>query len=608
MILHVNIYTTWLIKYFVFLYFKLNFFIKIKKENNSRLVFSVLGQIDPENYSNSPTIIVEKISGSTSSVINPMQTSIQGGGDILPPIPPSSESAKFATKQSFRKKYPGAMLCQICNHKNSIYYCRICNLFVCFECNVRYNEHKNHDKINLEDGDAFLGCDVYREEIIKDINIIELGFKQTQQWMIDNTDRENFLQGLFKSLEYIRSHSLNLADMKTMYSLDEEMINDFKTEIDKIQVPKHREEIFEIFSNLNLKENELRNYTKFLNLQIIKTEYNKVLLKCLDKVKQNMDKLGTEVKARLAECEDIKFRNINDIKLYLKEYGMKRKKDKVENYLSKNYVPLEHRDSNTTEDKSEETNKSKNEKNNNNVENEKENNNNNHHHKSIHNSIINNFNNKISELKNDLLNKGSKKSIFSRNKLSINNSNNLSNLKLEGNSKSIIDKKLKDIKIMKTEKAKAKNKFKFKELINNFSVSNIPKKRELLMPLKINKKVNIKKNQTTNEISQIEKPKNLKKFLYKSKQELSEADFQDFPFSLKKKDKEKNIKSPTKKNESEDNDINDNKVKNKVNLNNIDFSSLIGTEKKISFMSPSRRDTHYRKSIFKKTNTIFENI
>ena len=69
-----------------------------------------------------------------------------------------------------------------------------------------YNEHKNHDRINLKDRDAFLGCDVYREEIIKDINIIELGYKQTQQWMIDNTDREAFLKGLFKLLEYIRSH------------------------------------------------------------------------------------------------------------------------------------------------------------------------------------------------------------------------------------------------------------------------------------------------------------------------------------------------------------------------------------------------------------------
>ena len=468
------------------------------------------------------------------------------------------------------------MLCQICNHKNSIYYCRVCNLFVCFECNVRYNEHKNHDKINLEDGDAFLGCDVYREEIIKDINIIELGYKQTQQWMIDNTDREAFLQGLFKLLEYIRSHSLNLADMKTMYSLDQEMINDFKVEIDKIQVPRHREDILESFSNLNLKENELRNYTKFLNLQIIKTEYNKVLLKCLDKVKQNMDKLGAEVKARLAECEDIKFRNINDIKLYLKEYGFKKNKDEVENYLSKNYVPKD----NDEEEMDEKKNSDK-EINSNNIDDKKINSNN---------ETINNK--KLTK----------KKSLLSRNKSNITNMNN--NVKFEKNKT-----EGKILKGLKLKPEKKKNKFKLKELINNFSVSNLPKHRELLIPLKINKKNNIKKNETTNELSNIEKPKNLKKLLFSKKQELSEADFLDYPFNLKKKEKEKETKSPTKKNESEDNDINDNKVKNTVNLQNIDFSSFIGTEKKISFLSPSRgRNNLYRKSIFKKTKAIFENL
>ena len=80
------------------------------------------------------------------------------------------------------------------------------------------------------------------------------------------------------------------------------------------------------------------------------------------------------------------------------------------------------------------------------------------------------------------------------------------------------------------------------ELINNFSVSNIPRKKELLVPLKIKKKNLIKKNETVNEISNIEKPKNLKRFLFNTKQELSEADFQDFPFNLKKKEKDKNMK------------------------------------------------------------------
>ena len=115
-----------------------------------------------------------------------------------------------------------------------------------------------------------------------------------------------------------------------------------------------------------------------------------------------------------------------------------------------------------------------------------------------------------------------------------------------------------------------------------------------------------------NELSNIEKPKNLKKVLFNTKQELSEADFQDFPFNLKKKGKnnEKLVKSPDKKNESDDNDL-DNKLnaKGPINLNNVDLSGFIGQEKKISFMSPSRgRNNLYRKSIVKKTKAIFDKI
>ena len=538
-------------------------------ENNSRLIFSVLSQIDPDNNSNSIIIRVESVPLPAIQ----SQTS----------IPTRSPSDDIKTESGKTKKNKGDItLCQICNYKNSIYYCRVCNLFVCFECNVRYNEHKNHDKINLEDGDAFLGCDVYREEIIKDINIIELGFKQTQQWMIDNTDREAFLQGLFKSLEYIRSHSLSLADMKTMYSLDQEMINDFKTEVDKIQVPKNREEIFESFNNLNLKENELRNYTKFLNLQIIKTEYNKVLLRCLDKVKQNMDQLGAEVKARLAECEEIKFRNINDIKLYLKEYGFKKKQNDIDNFLAKNYVPKEKNDKLNNEDNNEE--EADDDDNN---ENEK---------------------NDMSDEKNNIIilnpvSGTNKKSNLKKNLLTI------SGAKFDKNRNLTLDKRLKGLKLKHD---KVKNKFKLKELINNFTVSSLPKKKELLVPLKIKKSINLKKNETVNELSNIAKPKNLKKFLFNTKQELSEADFQDFPLNLKKKEKdiEKITKSPNRKNESDDNDL-DNKLnaKNPINLKNIDFSGFIGQEKKISFMSPSRgRNNLYRKSIVKKTKTIFDNI
>ena len=309
----------------------------IEIPNNSRLVFSVMGKTDPDNITGDETIYVSrksKLSSSNNDSFSNLRESVK-----LPIINSSINNDPFLDKISKSKKKGGGspITCQICNLKNSIFYCRVCNLFVCFECNVRFNEHKNHERINLEDGDSFLGCDVYREELINEINVIEIGYQKTLQWNIGNEERENFLQQLFKLLEQIRNNSLTLADMKTLYSVDQDIINDFRIEIDKIPKPRHKEEILEIYGNLNLKENELRNYIKYLNLQIIRTEYNKVLLKCLDKVKNNLEILSKEVKTKLNECEDIKFKGIEDVQVYIKESKLPKNQMDIGNYLSNNY-------------------------------------------------------------------------------------------------------------------------------------------------------------------------------------------------------------------------------------------------------------------------------
>ena len=536
-------------------------------KNNSRLVFSVMGKTDKDNIKGNETILVERKYSflKQKSLMNFRHSLSNSKLNMFSYLEESSKTKLPIIKNTNNKKKGACvMTCQICNHKNSIFYCRVCNLFVCFECNVRFNEHKNHERINLEDGDSFLGSEVYREEIKNEINVIEIGYQQTLEWMIDNQDREDFLQSLFKSLEQIRNHSLNLADLKTLYSFDQEIINDFKVEVDKIPKPAHREEILEIFGNLNLKENELRNYTKFLNLQIIKTEYNKVLLKCLDKVKKNIDQLGIEVKNKLAECEEIKYKNIEDIKLYIKESKLEKNQMDIKNYLAKNY-------------------------------------NNN-----INNNNINNNNIYLNQAKNSLTSNKKINNIKSPNK------DGKNNYFKEKEINKTVEKKIKPINL-KGELDKEKNKLNIKELIitNNYNSVNIKKKRELLVPLKINKKINIKNTGVLNEISNIEKPKNVKK-RFNTKQELSEADFQDFPFNSKKKEKESSDKNEESfsKDESEDKELNNPENESKLNLGfqNVDLSKFIGIEKKIYFKAPGRaKDTSYGKSQFNKRKPIFEN-
>ena len=503
-----------------------------------------MGKTDPDNINDEETIIVSKRKKRSSDFIPNSNSIMLNNNEDFSKLPLISSpiSDKFRQSEKLKNKKKGApcvMKCQICNHKNSIFYCRVCNLFICFECNVRFNEHRNHERINLEDGDSFLGCDVYREEIINEINIIELGYQKTLEWMIDNQDRENFLQGLFKVLEQIRNNSLALADMKTLYNLDQQTIDDFRIEVDKIPKPKHREDVFDAFGNLNLKENELRNYTKFLNLQIIKTEYNKVLLKCLDKVKKNFDKLSGEVKSRLSECEDVKFRGLEDVQLYLKESKFEHNQMTIVNYLSKDY--LENNNRNTNNLKSNLFFSRKVSMNNNNSINKK--------------NTINNFNNYYSNTERKL-SKDTKENITIKKEKSRNN-NSLYDKEMS----KTIDKRNMPIKLVDSQEKK----FKMKKLNSNnnfyYNENNLSSIDEDLAPLKANQKKVFKiKDNLLNKVTN-ENP-NVKKInLTTVKQQLSEAD-------IKRNNNLNVINSYENKNDNKnDNNNNENKI---IDNNNID--------------------------------------
>ena len=580
----------------------------IEIQNNSRLVFSVMGKNDPDNITGDEIIFVSKKSKLSKTINN---------SNVKLPLIHSStlnvEQSKLVERSKSKKKGGGcAITCQICNHKNSIFYCRVCNLFVCFECNVRFNEHKSHERINLEDGDSFLGSDVYREELINEINVIELGYQKTLYWMIDNEDRENFLQGLFKLLEQIRNNSLSLAELKTLYNFNQEILNDFRIEVDKIPKPRHREDVFEIYGNLNLKENELRNYIKFLNLQIIKTEYNKVLLRCLDKVKKNLDILSKDVKSKLEECEEIKFKGLEDVQIYIKESNLEKNQINIGNFLSKNYNE------------------------NNNI---------------LNNNINNNslFLKRINSKENNnniLSNKNSKSNFNLHLSTNINNKNviNRNNNSLyEKSINKTVEKKNAPIKLIGKDIENQKKKIIKLNLDNNININNnnkseskdlLSNKKIDISPLKINKKniFHINKDNETN----VEKTKIKKLNVTSNKQKLSEADFNAQEFFINKYKKEKNKENKDNKENNDNkivdkiidsnkitdkNKINNNKekendlikpeeeddsfLKNKLNNDSI-YQTLTYSEKKIVFNPPSGiKNNSYGKTILSKKNNIF---
>ena len=288
---------------------------KIKIKNDSQLILDVMGFED--NIPQEEIITVKKIidNKEKSKISN---RNFESEKKKLPLIssPIFDSPQKLNLKKNKIKRQ--VTRCQVCNYKEAIFYCRTCNLFVCFECNVRYSEHHGHKTINLEDGDIILGFKTYKEKILSELNLVNLGYNKYKKWVFSGLERDSFINYTFKLLEKLRKYSNQLSNINSFYSLDKEMIDNLKIEIDKTIFPQHKEEYLEAFLNLNSKDKEVENHIKCVNLQIIQTEYNKILTNYIKKIQNNLQKLIKEVQNKLNECEDMKFWGINEIKIYLK--------------------------------------------------------------------------------------------------------------------------------------------------------------------------------------------------------------------------------------------------------------------------------------------------
>ena len=298
------------------------FYGKVELENDSKLLFDVMGKDDKDDVLDEEIIIVRLKKdlmnefGSKfklKAIKSNRNDNTRNSDEQLPSILKSSISADNRMK---RKKLP--VKCQICSHKNSIFYCRQCNMFICFECNIRYVEHHKHKRINLEDGDTKLGVEIYKEKIMGELKLIDSAYQKFSKWIINNVDRDNFIQNTFKLLEKIKKSSQRLSDLKTLYNFDPDIIKSLKKDIEMTKVPIIQEELVDIFSTLNAKDKEIENYIKCVDLQIVKTEYNKILLNCLTDAQKCLNKILEEVESKLHECEDMKFWGIAEVKLYLK--------------------------------------------------------------------------------------------------------------------------------------------------------------------------------------------------------------------------------------------------------------------------------------------------
>ena len=215
-----------------------------------------------------------------------------------------------------RKQKKHFIKCQICLKNDAILYCRNCNQFFCFECNIRFPIHFQHKIINLENGNLKGNVDVYRKLILDELNIVKTAFISSNEWIIDNQIRFEYLQNLVEIIREIDEKSFELSSMKTSYNVDLELLNELRNELFDIEPPNFKDEVVKVFSEINEKEKSLNNYTIFVNLQVIKSQFNKKMIMLFETIQHHLQDILTDVNNKLNEARKINIYGLNELKVY----------------------------------------------------------------------------------------------------------------------------------------------------------------------------------------------------------------------------------------------------------------------------------------------------
>jgi len=226
--------------------------------------------------------------------------------------------------------------CQICNKKNAIFYCRNCNNFICFECNLRFYQHEGHELINLENGDILQSVEVYRKKILENLDIVENSYLYSSQFLIEDNLRVDNLNNLIEFIKEIDGQSKKLLDLKADYYVEEDLLKNFRENIHKIKPPRFKDETIEVFNDFNLKEIELKNYINFTNLQVIKSKFFKLMNELLYQVNFSFNKILNECNEKLKLSEKVNDLGILELKSYYDEFI----EPKETKYNYKNKLPM----------------------------------------------------------------------------------------------------------------------------------------------------------------------------------------------------------------------------------------------------------------------------
>ena len=206
--------------------------------------------------------------------------------------------------------------CQKCNNQNAIYYCRNCNKFICFECNIGFLEHENHLKINLENGNLINSINYYKKEMINEVNIVEKSYNKSNQWIINEDIRNDYFKKLTGLINEIKNQNYELSNISNKSGINDKTFINLRKDLYNIHLPSFDKEIIVIFSEINKIDHLIDKYISFVNLQVIKSNYNKNITEIFEKIQNDLLNILNNGKKKFEEIKNLSNYYLNDLKIY----------------------------------------------------------------------------------------------------------------------------------------------------------------------------------------------------------------------------------------------------------------------------------------------------
>ena len=284
----------------------------------------------------------------------------------------AGSTVKTDNRRTRKKHY---VKCQICRQKKSIFYCRQCNQFICFECNVRFPEHYEHQKIKLESGDLLLCFEEYRSIIIKQLDILCNSYKMSKENIIDILQRRDIFEKLIQTLKELDKKTEQLTALETSFKCTDQLFKMYSNNLREIEPPKFIEDTEGSFSIINEREHEMRDFIPFINLQIIKSKFNQKMFAFIKTTQKLFNDVMNEINFRLNESTKLYDMTYDDIVQYNTQRMNEDKDSDSDSDISKQLKESISKSNNNKNDESNSNSNSNNINKNQNVNDEKKNSN-----------------------------------------------------------------------------------------------------------------------------------------------------------------------------------------------------------------------------------------